>query len=249
MIHLWFLIFVSQIYIDRSKSSLNLSRGISNSSKKSLKEKKEDFQHRVKKLKDKLDSTKNNKRLNREYPNQKYNQTSFLKNNTSGLNNYTVVREGSMSPTSLGGTSSCANYQQNHARWNTAGGLCRNFNPQMVLSTTNDINRFQNISYFSAISNWNKNYNVDYLPDYKRDGATLLVDRIKRLLRKNFKPLKIFLQSRNRITDMQYANRAGLNTSYSTIQSGINKKRNMRNKSRSNTRKVSNSRKSNKSWR
>jgi len=88
---------------------------------------------------------------------------------------------------------------------------------------------------------------VDYLPDYKRDGATLLVDRIKRLLRKNFKPLKIFLQSRNRITDMQYANRAGLNTSYSTIQSGINKKRNMRNKSRSNTRKVSNSRKSNKS--
>ena len=107
----------------------------------------------------------------------------------------------------------------------------------------------QNISYYSCISNENKNVKIDYLPDYKRDGATLLVDRIKRQLRKAFKPLKLLYQSKMTIADLKSTKRDGLNTSYSTIQPEINRKRNLSKNRESNMRGASNSRKSNKSLR
>ena len=50
---------VSQANIERAKSSINVSRGMSNSSKKSILDKKEEMSKRVQKLKSKLSSTKN----------------------------------------------------------------------------------------------------------------------------------------------------------------------------------------------
>jgi hypothetical protein len=227
-------------HTDRSKSNLNVSRGISNSSKKSIHTNKDDFRDRVQRLKDKLDSTKNTMRQRKESINQRYNQTATFFSSNKNANNYTVVNDGNVSPTSLGGTSSCGNYQINHVRCNTAG-LSNSMHPHMANS---DMNKVQNLSYYSSVSNANRKFRPDFLPDYKRDGATLIVDRIKKQLRKSFKPLKNLFESGKSNNDMKFANKNSLNASYTTIQPEINRQRNLRNNSKSNSRLASNSRRS-----
>ena len=91
-----------------------------------------------------------------------------------------------MSPTSLGGNSSCGNY---HARCNTAG-LTNKFHPQMISSS--DLNRVQNISNHSSIPSKKRTVKKEDLAEYKIIAATLIVDRIKNQLKKSFKPLKSF---------------------------------------------------------
>lgn len=152
---------------------------MSNSSKKSLQEKKDDFRDRVQKLKNKLDSTKNSMR--QKTMNQRYNQTGTFFG--SGLNNYSMVHDGSISPTSLGATSSCGNYQINHVRSNSGmrGDVARKHTPQIVI---NDLQNTQNLSYYNSQPQRPKGY--------KLDGAVLLVDRIKHQLRKVFNRLRTF---------------------------------------------------------
>lgn len=143
-----------QLNQDRSKSSLNISRCVSNSSKKSIQERKDDFKERVQKLKNKLDSTKNSMKQKKEFINQRYNQTATFSNSGFGHNtsNYTMVNDGSVSPTSLGATSACGNYQINHVRSNT-GGLSNTFYPHIVISNNCDLNKVHNLSYYSSVGN------------------------------------------------------------------------------------------------
>lgn len=58
---------VSQANIERARSSMNVSRGVSNSSKKSIIDKKEEMSKRVQKLKSKLNSTKNQNKINMNF--------------------------------------------------------------------------------------------------------------------------------------------------------------------------------------
>ena len=58
---------VSQANIERARSSMNVSRGVSNSSKKSIVDKKEEMSKRVQKLKSKLNSTKNQNKINMNF--------------------------------------------------------------------------------------------------------------------------------------------------------------------------------------
>lgn len=233
---------------DRSKSTLNMSRCISNSSKKSIQERKDDFKERVQKLKSKLDSTKNSMKQKKEFINQRYNQTATFSNSGFGnnVNNYTMVNDGSVSPTSLGATSACGNYQINHVRSNT-GGLSNSFYPHIVVRNNCDLNKVHNLSYYSSVGNGKKllakvatasrkEHRKDAIQEYKLDGATLLVSRIKNQIKKHFNALKNFGTSGRRITDMKYAHRASVNASYTEIQPEINRQRNLSKENRNSSR-------------
>jgi len=155
--------------LNRSKSSLNIVRIPSENGKKSIEQKKEDFKDRVQKLKNKLTATKKYA-SQREYPNMKYNQTASFFNSgiDSCFRDFSIDNDGSISPPNLRNTSACGNYSTNFARSNAAGfssndcnmsqgliSLPNNMHPHIVISN-NDMNRVQNLSYYSTVGHGQK---------------------------------------------------------------------------------------------
>lgn len=95
--------------LERAKSSLNVSRAVSNSSKKSIQERKEDFSKRVQKLKNQLNSTKNHHKNKMSFKSTAFVQPKGYFNNTVYRNIETYQPDdGSLSPTDfqIGFTSS-----------------------------------------------------------------------------------------------------------------------------------------------
>lgn len=210
---------------------------MSSSSKKSVQEKKEDFNHRVQQLKHKLYSTKNS---NRDY--------THLPNAQNTLFHPSGYSKPQFAPPEISPTSHTNPSHLFQPRSHTSSSKLTSKpishpsgQPKITLHTSTDhafsnphlsnphpANTSQNLhntSYYSCNSLQKPS---QILPDYKRDGATLLVDRIRRLLRKSFKPLKWMYQRGITIQEWRNLDQGlGLNRSYATIQPEINRRRSL----------------------
>lgn len=116
-----------------------------------------------------------------------------------------------------------------------------------------DLNRVQNLSYYSSMSNENKAVNKSFkkqsIQDYKLDGAAIILYQLKNQFRKNFKHLVEFYRSGRRIKDLRGGTLNAMRNSYTTIQPEINRQRNLSRTNQSNRGISTNSKKSRKSTR
>lgn len=191
---------VSQANIERARSSMNVSRGVSNSSKKSIVDKKEEMSKRVQKLKSKLNSTKNQNKINMNFKSTTFVQPQWYFSNTAYNNIATHQQnDGSLSPTNVrsGFMSSCGNYQINHSRSST--GLIGTKRPQIIINNQNDAQPVQNFSYYWLNPGVKRNDRNSLeksriMQQHQLDGATLIVDRINSKIKKYFNEILIYAE-------------------------------------------------------
>lgn len=190
---------ISNTNLERAKSTLNVSRGVSCSSKKSIQEKREEFSKRVQKLKNQLDSTKNQHKGKMNFKSTNFAQTQghFNNSNYRGVENY-QADDGTLSPTNIkaGFTSYCGNYLINHSRSST--GLMGHKNPQIVISSQAEIPQISNFSYYSlnpGIKRVDRNSSEKRRVDQSQlDGTTLLVDRLNNYIKQHFNKIVMYAE-------------------------------------------------------
>lgn len=175
-----------------------MTRGVSNSSKRSLNEKKIEYKERIEKLKSRLGSTKKTSNLKKD-TNHRYNQTDIFSNSVVNYQatNYASLRDDAVSPTSfkIARPTAWGIYQVNHPNWNTSI-LSNSMHPNAMMSSTSDLNKSRSLSYYSS-SNCNKREEQkrtnkkQAIREYKLDAAELIADRIKNQIKKYFRKLKV----------------------------------------------------------
>lgn len=174
-----------------------MSRGASNSSKRSLNEKKIEYKERIEKLKSRLGSTKKTSNL-KKATNHRYNQTDIFSNSVVNYQptNYASLRDEAISPTNfkIARPTAWGIYQVNHPNWNNSV-LSHSMLPNAAVASSNDLNKSRSLSYYTS-SNYNKREeskqaNKKKIREYKLDAAELIADRIKNQMKKYFRKLKV----------------------------------------------------------